>query len=126
LNLSNEAVAAVFGAEPGGGLIQVPDPFTLARAELLATAGVRNQLPLISPFRSVASAGGLISYGIDAVEQSRQAAGYADRILRGEAPGTLPVQQPTKFELVINLKTAKALGITVAPTLVARADEVIE
>jgi putative ABC transport system substrate-binding protein len=117
---------AEFAREPDGGLILVPDPFTAARSDLLAGAALRHRLPLVSPFRWITAAGALLSYGINSVEQNRQAAEYVDRILRGEKPGELPVQQPTKFQLVINLRTAKTLGLTVPPMLLARADEVIE
>ena len=115
-----------FAREPGGGLILVPDPFTAARPQVIVAAATRHRLPVISPFRGVPTAGGLTSYGIDAREQNRQTAAYVDRILRGKKTSELPVQLPTKFELIINLKTAKALGLTVPPTLLARADEVIE
>jgi putative ABC transport system substrate-binding protein len=114
------------GREPGGGLIVVPDTFTRVNRKIIVNLAARYRLPAIYPYRQFADDGGLASYGPDTVEQYRLAAGYIDRILRGAKPADLPVQQPTKFELVINLKTAKALGITVPPTLLARADEVIE
>jgi ABC-type uncharacterized transport system substrate-binding protein len=86
----------------------------------------RHRLPTVYPYRSFVTSGGLVSYGPELVGQYRLAAGYVDRILKGEKPGDLPVQAPTKYELVVNLKTAKALGVTVPPSLLARADEVIE
>jgi putative ABC transport system substrate-binding protein len=94
--------------------------------EAIAASAVRHRLPTVSGYRVFVAAGGLISYGPDYVDQFRRAAGYVDRILKGEKPADLPVQAPTKYELVINLKTAKALGLTVPPALLARADEVIE
>jgi putative ABC transport system substrate-binding protein len=95
------------------------------RKTVIALAA-RHRLPAIYPFRVFVTDGGLVAYGVDPIEQFRRAASYVDRILRGERPGELPIQQPTKFELVINLRTAKTLGLTVSPALLARADEVIE
>jgi putative tryptophan/tyrosine transport system substrate-binding protein len=104
----------------------LPDAFTVAnRTSLIRLAAVA-RLPAIYSFRVFAIDGGLISYGIDSIDLYRRAASYVDRILKGAKPAELPVQQPTKYELVINLKTAKTLGLTVPPTLLARADEVIE
>jgi putative ABC transport system substrate-binding protein len=114
-----------FARESNGGLIVLPAPTALIHRERIAVAAL-HKLPAIYPFRLSVSAGGLMSYGIGLSYQFRQAASYIDHILKGEKPGDLPVQQPTKFQLVINLKTAKALGLDVPPTLLARADEVIE
>jgi putative tryptophan/tyrosine transport system substrate-binding protein len=113
-----------FALVPHGGMIVAPHPVT--RGKLIIDLAARDRLPAIYPFRFHAKDGGLVSYGIDQVDQWRSAATYVDRILRGTKPKDLPVQQPTKYELVINLKTAKALSLTVPPTLLARADEAIE
>ena len=115
-----------FAAKPGGGLIVLPDMFTVGHRELIIALAARYRLPAVYPLRAFALTGGLISDGGDPVDIFRRAASYVDRILKGAKPGDLPVQPPTKFELVINLKTAKALGLDVPPTLLARADEVIE
>jgi putative ABC transport system substrate-binding protein len=121
-----ELVVAAQGREPNSGLVVIPDSFTVGhRAEITALAA-RYRVPAIYWSRSFAQAGGLISYGPYIVDEYRRAASYANRILRGEKPADLPVQAPTKYEQVINLKTAKALGLDVPPTLLARADEVIE
>ena len=117
---------AAFALKPNGGLILTPDPAAIGHRELVINLASRHRLPAVYPFRYFAAEGGLISYGPDAVDAFRRAAGYVDRILKGERPADLPAQAPTKYELVINLKTAKALGLTVPPTLLARADEVIE
>jgi putative tryptophan/tyrosine transport system substrate-binding protein len=121
-----ERVLADFAGAPNGGLIvPLSTSAETHRTRIIALAD-RHRLPAVYPTRVYAALGGLISYGPDAVDQYRRAAGYVDRILRGEKPADLPVQHPTKYELVINFKTAKALGLTVPPTLLARADEVIE
>jgi len=118
------AVAAV--ARPEGGLIVMPETFlNVHRAEVLSLAG-RHGLPAAYPYRFFAKLGGLLSYGSEPLRNFRYVATYVNRVLKGEKPADLPVQAPTKYELVINLRTAKALGLTVPPTLLARADEVIE
>ena len=121
-----EPAIAAFAADGKGGLIVLPDPIFNTLRDSIVEWATRHQLPAIYPFPFYARKGGLLSYGIDQIAQFRGAAQYVDRILRGEKPGDLPVQAPTKYELVINLKTAKALGLEVPPTLLARADEVIE
>ena len=121
-----ERTVAAFAGSPNTGLIMTTGPSARRHRDLIITLAVRHKLPAVYPDRSFVAAGGLISYGADYIDQYRQAAGYVDRILKGEKPADLPVQAPTKYELAINLKTAKALGIIVPPTLLARADEVIE
>lgn len=121
-----ELAIATLAGQADGGLIVLVNPVTQGFHDLIIALAARHRLPAIYPYRSFAASGGLISYGIDQVEQWQRAAGYVDRILRGERPGDLPVQGPTKFDLVINLKTAKALGLTAPPTLLALADDVIE
>jgi putative tryptophan/tyrosine transport system substrate-binding protein len=121
-----ERVVTSFAQSPNGGLVVTASALSLVHSALILTLAARHKLPAVYPRRSLVLAGGLISYGYDAVDQVRLAAGYVDRILRGAKPADLPVQAPTKYELVINLKTAKALGLEVPPTLLARADEVIE
>jgi putative ABC transport system substrate-binding protein len=111
---------------PNGGLIVTASGLALFHRNLIITLVGRHKLPTVYTDRTFVVAGGLVSYGPDRIDQYRQAAGYVDRILKGEKPADLPVQAPTKYELVINLKTAKALGLKVPPTLLARADEVIE
>ena len=104
----------------------IPNAVSLRHRDLFIALAARHRLPAVYPYRFFASAGGLVSYGLDLPDQYRRAATYVDRILKGEKPSELPVQAPTKYELVINLKTAKALGLTVPPSLLAQADEVIE
>jgi putative ABC transport system substrate-binding protein len=115
-----------FAGAPNGGLIVVVTSAALIHREPIIAVAARHRLPAVYPYRSFVTAGGLISYGPDLVGQYRRAAGYVDRILKGEKPADLPVQAPTKYELVINLKTAKALGLTVPTAVLTRADEVIE
>ena len=112
--------------EANGGLIVVSDLGMTNHRDALIALAAHHRVPAVYPFRYFATSGGLMSYGTDVAEVFRRAAGYVDRILKDEKPADLPVQAPTKFELVINLKTAKALGLTVPPMLLARADEVIE
>jgi putative ABC transport system substrate-binding protein len=122
-----ERAIETFAREPNGGIVIFPGPATTTRVEVIADLAVRYRLPAVySAGSSAVEKGGLMSYGTDVVDQIRKAAGYVDRVLKGAKPGDLPVQQPTKFILIINLKTAKALGLTVPLSLLGRADEVIE
>jgi putative tryptophan/tyrosine transport system substrate-binding protein len=121
-----EHTVGVFARNAGGGLIVTASGWTNVNRDLIVTLAARHKLPAVYYARFFVTADGLISYGPDRVDQYRRAAGYVDRILRGEKPADLPVQAPTKYELVINLKTAKTLGLDVPPTVLARADEVIE
>jgi putative ABC transport system substrate-binding protein len=121
-----DAAITAFAKEPGGALIPAPDPFINGQRALIMTLAQRHRLPAIFGFRQFVAEGALISYGPDTPDIVRRSASYVDRILKGDKPADLPVQAPTKYELVVNLKTAKALGLTVPDTLLARADEVIE
>jgi putative ABC transport system substrate-binding protein len=122
-----ERAIEAFSQESDKGLVVMPGSVTIIHRELIVALAARHRLPAVYGYRSHVTAGGLVSYGTNIDdEQPRQVAGYVDRILKGEKPADLPVQQPTKFELAINLKTAKALGLTLPNTLLARADEVIE
>jgi putative tryptophan/tyrosine transport system substrate-binding protein len=114
------------GSEPEGGLVVTPDPFTSAHQVPIISAATRNNVPAVYWRSGFVRDGGLVSYGVDFVDLYRRAATYVDRIFRGAKPSELPVQLPTKFEMVVNLKTAKALGLTVPQSILLRADEVIE
>jgi len=121
-----EALIIGLARESGGGLISAADPFNVTNRSLVLTLAARYQLPAVYQFRLFAEEGGLMSYGPDTHDIFRRSASYVDRILKGEKPGELPAQAPIKYELIINLKTAKTLGLTVPPSLLVRADEVIE
>ena len=130
IGLANAAAierdVSAFARTPNSGLVVVVSASSLVHRELIVGLAARHQLPAAYAYRTFVESGGLISYGPDVAGQYRRAAGYVNRILKGEKPGDLPVQAPTKYDLAINLKTAKALGLTVPPSLLARADEVIE
>ena len=121
-----ERGVTAFGRASNGALIVTGNTLTMVHRELIITLAARHRLPAVYALPLFANDGGLISYGPNSIDPYRRAAGYVDRILKGEKPADLPVQQPTKFELIINLKTAKALGLEIPPTVLARADEVIE
>ena len=121
-----ESAVGGFSAASGGALAIVPDVFMLLHSKTIFDLAISRHLPSVSPLRQFVLAGSLISYGSNFDKLFRQAAPYADRILRGENPKNLPVQEPTEYELIVNLKTAKAVGLTVPATLLGRADEVIE
>ena len=121
-----ESAVAALARKPGGSLIIMPDAFNTVHRQLIILLAARHSLPAIYPYRYQAVEGGLLSYGVDTVDLMRRAAPYVDRILKGEKPADLPVQAPVKFELVVNLRAARVVGLTIPPTLLARADEVIE
>ena len=121
-----ERSVSAFAAEPNRGLVVAPTAVTFVNSKLIVELAARYRLPAIYSLASYPKAGGLVSYGLDQVDQFRPGAGYADRILRGAKVAELPVQYPTKFGLVVNLKTAKTLGLTIPDSILQRADEVIE
>ncbi|HLI98944.1 MAG TPA: ABC transporter substrate-binding protein [Bradyrhizobium sp.] len=121
-----EAALVALGGAPGSGLIVAPETFTTAYRELIIALAEKNKVPAIYGLRQFPASGGLMSYGPDTIDTVRRATSYVDRILRGEKPAGLPVQAPTKFEFVVNARTAKALGLTISPAMMVRADEVIE
>jgi putative ABC transport system substrate-binding protein len=121
-----ETAIIALGREPGGGLVVMPDIFMTAHRAPIISATARNNVPAVSFLSTITRDGGLLSYGVDQPDILRRAASYVDRILRGEKPGDLPVQLPTKFEMIVNLKTAKALGLAVPQSILLTADEVIE
>jgi putative ABC transport system substrate-binding protein len=121
-----ESAVAALARTSGGSLIIMPDAFNTVHRQLIILLTARHSLPAIYPYRYQAVEGGLLSYGVDTVDLMRRAAPYVDRILKGEKPADLPVQAPIKFELVVNLRAARVIGLTVPPAIIARADEVIE
>ena len=121
-----ERIIDAFAKQPNGGLIVLPGVFTLVHLKAIVASAVRHRLPAVYPYRYFIAGGGLLSYGVETVDLYRRAASYVDRILKGEKPADLPVQAPIRYELVVNLKAAKTLGLTIPPPLIARADEVIE
>src|SRR5262249_16533431 len=121
-----ESSIDLFAREPNGGMIVPPDAITLVNQKLIIALSAQHRVPAVYPYRAWAVNGGLLSYGIDVVDQFTRATSYINRVLKGENPGDLPVQAPTEFKMVINLKAANALGIIVPQPLLARADEVIE
>jgi putative ABC transport system substrate-binding protein len=121
-----ETAIIALGRQPGGGLVVMPDTFMAVHRAPIISAAARNNVPAVYSQSVFARDGGLLSYGTDQLDTYRRAASYVDRILRGAKPGDLPVQFPTKFEMVVNLKTAKALGLAVPPSILLRADEQIE
>ena len=121
-----ERAITSFARTSDGGLIVTASGLAIRNRDLIVTLAAQHKLPAVYPFRFFVTGGGLMSYGPESIDPYRRAAGYIDRILRGEKPADLPVQAPTKYELVINLKTAKALGLELPSSLLARADEVIE
>jgi putative ABC transport system substrate-binding protein len=121
-----ESAIAAQARTPNGGLVFMTDSFLVAHRAEIATLAARHRLPAVYPFRDFIEPGGLVSYGNDLLDSFHRAATYADRILKGATPSELPVQAPVKFELIINLKTAKSLGLTIPPSLLARADEIVE
>jgi putative tryptophan/tyrosine transport system substrate-binding protein len=121
-----ETIIGSLGREPGGGLVGMADNFMFVHRALIISLAARNNVPAVYYDRYYVRDGGLLSYGSDEVDEFRRTASYVDRILRGAKPADLPVQLPTKFEMAINLKTAKALGLTVPQSILLRADEVIE
>jgi putative ABC transport system substrate-binding protein len=121
-----ERAIDTFAQQPNGALLVVPSPVTILERDAIIALAARYRLPAVYPYRFFATAGGFISYGIDLTEQHRRAASYVDLILKGARPGELPIQLSDKFELVINLKTAKALGLTIPEPFLQHADEVIE